>query len=383
MDKTTTILSGVYGGIVLLLVFVFFVSPQKTEVMSEPSFSNMNNFDYFGQLLSKNPGMSLADLFAKSDEGVVQVIVRKLNDTSNGRDLGSGIVYDLNGHIITNNHVVKDAGKITVMFHEGYSYTATVVGTDPFADLAVIKVNADSSVLHPLSLGDSSKLRIGEPVAAIGSPFGLGGSITSGIISQVGRLLSTPDTASFSIPNVIQTDAAINPGNSGGPLLNMQGQVIGINTAIQSDTGVFSGIGFAIPSNTIKKIVPALIKDGHFKHVWIGISGISIDPDLASILGLPVSDGFMIETVVKESPAGRAGLHGYNNTKTIDGTKYRVGGDIIVGIDNIQVRKLEDILNYLQEEKSVGDKITVQILRNGHTSNFDLILEERPNQNQH
>ena len=351
--------------------------------MSEPSFSNMNNFDYFGQLLSKNPGMSLADLFAKSDEGVVQVIVRKLNDTSNGRDLGSGIVYDLNGHIITNNHVVKDAGKITVMFHEGYSYTATVVGTDPFADLAVIKVNADSSVLHPLSLGDSSKLRIGEPVAAIGSPFGLGGSITSGIISQVGRLLSTPDTASFSIPNVIQTDAAINPGNSGGPLLNMQGQVIGINTAIQSDTGVFSGIGFAIPSNTIKKIVPALIKDGHFKHVWIGISGISIDPDLASILGLPVSDGFMIETVVKESPAGRAGLHGYNNTKTIDGTKYRVGGDIIVGIDNIQVRKLEDILNYLQEEKSVGDKITVQILRNGHTSNFDLILEERPNQNQH
>ncbi len=381
MDKTTAILSGVYGGIVLLLVFVFFVSPQ-TEIMSNPSLSNKNT-DYLGQISSKNSGMSLADLFAKSDEGVVQVIVRKSNDTSSGRSLGSGILYDLNGHIITNNHVVKDALKITVMFHDGHSYTATIVGTDPFADLAVIMVNADSSVLHPLSLGDSSKLRIGEPVAAIGSPFGLSGSITSGIISQVGRLLSTPDTASFSIPDVIQTDAAINPGNSGGPLLNMQGQVIGINTAIQSDTGVFSGIGFAIPTNTIKKIVPVLIKDGHFKHPWIGISGISIDPDLASILGLPVSDGFMIQTVVKESPAGRAGLHGYNDTKTIDGTKYRVGGDIIVGIDNKQVRKLEDVLNYLQEEKSVGDKITVKILRNGHTSDFDLILEERPNQNQH
>ena len=383
MDKTTTILSGVYGGVVLLLVFVFFVSPQKTEVMSNSGFSNINNFDYLNQISPKNPGMSLADLFAKSDDGVVQVIVRVSNDTSTSRDLGSGIVYDLNGHIITNNHVVKNATKITVTFHEGYSYPATIVGIDPFADLAVIKVDADSSVLHPLILGDSSKLRIGEQVAAIGSPFGLSGSITSGIISQVGRLLETPDTASFSIPDVIQTDTAINPGNSGGPLLDMQGEVIGINTAIQTDTGEFSGIGFAIPSNTIKKIIPILIKDRHFRHPWLGITGISIDPDLSNTLQLPVSSGFMIQNVVKESPAGKAGLHGYTNTTTVDGTKYRVGGDIIIGIDSNQVRKLEDILNYLQEEKSVGDKITLKILRDGRTSNFDLILEERPNQTQH
>jgi len=383
LDKTTTILSGVYGGVVLLLVFVFFVSPQKTEVMSNSGFSNINNFDYLNQISPKNPGMSLADLFAKSDDGVVQVIVRVSNDTSTSRDLGSGIVYDLNGHIITNNHVVKNATKITVTFHEGYSYPATIVGIDPFADLAVIKVDADSSVLHPLILGDSSKLRIGEQVAAIGSPFGLSGSITSGIISQVGRLLETPDTASFSIPDVIQTDTAINPGNSGGPLLDMQGEVIGINTAIQTDTGEFSGIGFAIPSNTIKKIIPILIKDRHFRHPWLGITGISIDPDLSNTLQLPVSSGFMIQNVVKESPAGKAGLHGYTNTTTVDGTKYRVGGDIIIGIDNNQVRKLEDILNYLQEEKSVGDKITLKILRDGRTSNFDLILEERPNQTQH
>jgi len=383
LDKTTAILSGVYGGIVLLLIFVFFVSPQKTEVMNDSGFSIINNFDYLNQISPKNPGMSLADLYAKSDDGVVQVIVRKSNDTTRVRDLGSGIVYDLNGHIITNNHVVQNATKITVTFHEGYSYTAIIVGTDPFADLAVIKVNADSSVLHPLNLGDSSKLRIGEQVAAIGSPFGLTGSVTSGIISQVGRLLETPDTASFSIPDVIQTDTAINPGNSGGPLLNMQGKVIGINTAIQTDTGEFSGIGFAIPSNTIKKIVPVLIKDRHFKHPWIGITGLSIDPDLSNTLLLPASSGFMIQNVVKESPAGKAGIHGYINTTTIDGIKYRVGGDIIIGIDNNQVRKLEDILNYLQEEKSVGDKITLKILRDGHASNFDLILEERPSQTQH
>lgn len=378
MDKTTVILGSIYGGVVVLLVFVFFISPQKTDLMN----GSMNT-NYFDQTLSKNSGMSLADLFAKSDDGVVQVIVRTSNNTSSGRDLGSGIVYDLDGHIITNNHVVKNATKITVTFHEGESYTATVVGTDPFADLAVIKVNADSSVLHPLILGDSSKLRIGEPVAAIGSPFGLTGSVTSGIVSQVGRLLETPDTASFSIPDVIQTDTAINPGNSGGPLLDMQGRVIGINTAIQSGTGEFSGIGFAIPSNTIKKIVPSIIQNGHFKHPWIGISGISIDPYLSDILGLPVTSGFMIQNVVMESPAGRAGLHGYTNTTTVDGTKYKVGGDVIIGIDNNQVRKLEDMLNYLQEEKSVGDKITLKILRNGHTSNFDLILEERPNQSQH
>ena len=378
MDKTTAVLGGIYAVIVILLVFVFFISPQKTDFMSGPMPAN-----YFDQILSKNSGMSLADLFAKSDDGVVQVIVRTSNDTSGGRDLGSGIVYDLNGHIITNNHVVKNATKITVTFHEGESYTATIVGTDPFADLAVIKVNANPSFLHPLTLGDSSKLRIGESVAAIGSPFGLSGSVTSGIVSQVGRLLETPDTASFSIPDVIQTDTAINPGNSGGPLLDMQGRVIGINTAIQSSTGEFSGIGFAIPSNTIKKIVPAIIQNGHFKHPWIGISGISIDPYLSDILALPVSNGFMIEDIVMQSPAGRAGLHGYTNTTTVDGVKYKVGGDIIIGIDNQQVRKLEDILNYLQEEKSVGDKITLKILRNGHTSNFDLILEERPNQTQH
>jgi len=375
LSKTTIILGGAYGGIIILLVFVFFGHPQ-----TDPShYSIIPNSD--NNLLatsSSSPSLSLADLFAKSEDGVVLVKVIKVGDSPNNRDIGSGIVYDYDGHIVTNNHVVENADKISVIFHDGNSLKATVVGADPFADLAVIKVNATASVFHPLTLGDSSNLRIGDAVAAIGSPFGLTGSMTSGIVSQVGRLLVTPDTENFSIPNVIQTDAAINPGNSGGPLLNMQGQVIGINTAIQSSTGEFSGIGFAIPSNSIKRIVPALIKDGTYTHPWLGISGTSIDSDLADTLGLPVSSGFMIQEVVKQSPAEKAGLRGYNSTKTVDGTNYKIGGDIIVGIDGIQISKIEDILNYLEDQKQVGDKITMQIIRDDQTINVYLILEKRP-----
>ena len=201
--------------------------------------------------------------------------------------------------------------------------------------------------------------------------------MTQGIVSQLGRLLNPPNS-SFSIPNVIQTDTPINPGNSGGPLLNMQGQVIGITTAIQSGTGEFSGVGFAIPSNTIKKIVPVLIDTGHYKHPWLGISGVSIDPDLASTLQLPVSSGFLIERVIHGSPAAIGGLHGSSQNKTIDGTKYEIGGDIITGVDGNPIKQIEDILNYLQENKTVGDKITLQIIRDGKKMDVSLTLQERP-----
>ena len=365
--------------IIMSLVLIFVLAPAKTDASHQLDTVN-------GGVNQFNPNLkgslNLADLFAKSDEGVVQIIVRKSNDSSIERDIGSGIVYDISGHVITNNHVVADAQKIRVVFHDGQSYTGKVIGTDPFADLAVVRVDADPEVLHPLQLGDSSKLRIGDEVAAIGSPFGLTGSMTSGIISQLGRLLTPPDASSFSIPNVIQTDAAINPGNSGGPLLNMQGEVIGINTAIQSSTGEFSGIGFAIPSNTMKRIIPALIHDGHYKHPWLGISGISIDPDLSSTLELPVQSGFLIQNVVPDSPASEAGLQGYKENKTIDGTKYKIGGDIIVGVDGNPVEKIEDILNYLQEQRSVGDTITLKIIREGKTVELSLTLQERPNRAQ-
>jgi S1-C subfamily serine protease len=322
--------------------------------------------------------MSLADLFSKSQDGVVQIIVRKSGDNASDRALGSGIVYNFQGYIITNNHVVEDYQKIRVIFHEGESFPAKVIGTDPFADLAIIKVEADPKTFHPLPIGDSSKLRIGDEVIAIGSPFGLTGSMTSGIVSQLGRVLNPPNIGAFSIPNVIQTDTAINPGNSGGPLLNDQGQVIGINTAIQTQTGEFSGVGFAIPSNTIKRIIPSLIRDGHYKHPWLGISGISVNPDLAEALGLSAHDGFLVGSIVPDSPASKAGLHASNQNKTVDGIKYKFGGDIIIKIDNTPVKKLEDLLNYLQDNKSVGDKMVLKILRDEKPMEVTLTLQERP-----
>ena len=372
MDKTTAVLGGVYGIVILILVFAFVFEQQKTDVIHQTST--------LGNIVQSGPGsqLSLADLFSKSQDGVVQIVVRKTGDNASDRAIGSGIVYDLSGHIITSNHVVEDYQKIRVVFHDGQSYSAKVSGTDRFADLAVIKVDADPQALHPLPLGDSSKLRIGDQVTAIGSPFGLSGSMTSGIVSQLGRILNPPNLQSFSIPNVIQTDAAINPGNSGGPLLNNYGEVIGINTAIQTETGEFSGVGFAIPSNTMKKIVPVLIQTGHYKHPWLGVSGITVDPDLADSLGLSTHSGFLIENIVSDSPASKAGLHASNQTKTVDGIKYKFGGDIITGIDSIKVTKLEDLLNYLQDYKYAGDTMIMHIVRDNKTMDVTLTLQERP-----
>lgn len=372
MDKTTAVLGGVYGIVVLILVFAFVFEQQKTDVMHQTST--------LGNIVQSSPGsqLSLADLFSKSQDGVVQIVVRKTGDNASDRAIGSGIVYDLSGHIITSNHVVEDYQKIRVVFHDGQSYSAKVSGTDRFADLAVIKVDADPQTLHPLPLGDSSKLRIGDQVTAIGSPFGLSGSMTSGIVSQLGRILNPPNLQSFSIPNVIQTDAAINPGNSGGPLLNNYGEVIGINTAIQTETGEFSGVGFAIPSNTMKKIVPVLIQVGHYKHPWLGVSGITVDPDLSDSLGLSTHSGFLIENIVSDSPASKAGLHASNQTRTVDGIKYKFGGDIITGIDNTKVTKLEDLLNYLQDYKYAGDTMIMHIVRDNKTMDVTLTLQERP-----
>jgi len=372
LDKTTAVLGGVYGIVILVLVFAFVFEQQKTDVIQQTST--------LGNIVQSSPGsqLSLADLFSKSQDGVVQIVVRKTGDNASDRAIGSGIVYDRAGHIITSNHVVEDYQKIRVVFHDGQSYSAKVSGTDRFADLAVIKVDADPQTLHPLPLGDSSKLRIGDQVTAIGSPFGLSGSMTSGIVSQVGRILNPPNLQSFSIPNVIQTDAAINPGNSGGPLLNNYGEVIGINTAIQTETGEFSGVGFAIPSNTMKKIVPVLIQAGHYKHPWLGVSGITVDPDLADSLSLSTHSGFLIESIVSDSPASKAGLHASNQTKTVDGIKYKFGGDIITGVDNTKITKLEDLLNYLQDYKSAGDTIIMHIVRDNKTMDITLTLQERP-----
>ena len=382
MDKSGVIVGGALGATaVLVLVAVMLVPPTSIEQppAKELIVSNGHDVSKVGETtpLPTTKKLSLIEIFERTEAGTVRVEVKRTTDVSESNGVGSGFVWDKNGNVITNAHVVTDAKKIIVTFLDGRSYNAELIGKDPFTDIAVLKVDADKAQLQPISLGDSSNLKVGEQIAAIGNPFGLSGSMTSGIVSQLSRLLPAQDGL-FQIPDVIQTDAAINPGNSGGPLLNMRGEIVGINTAIQSGTGEFTGVGFAIPSQTVAKIVPSLIKNGEYHHPWLGISGRDIDPDLAKVLNLNDAKGFLIVTVVDDSPAAKAGLHGSTQTKEIDGISYPADGDIIVAVDDVEVRKIDDILIHLQRYKSVGDEMVLEVLRDGRTTNFTLLLEERP-----
>jgi len=303
VDKSGIFVGVTVGSISVLIIFtaLFIIpaEPDQTAIQMQNEIDEINNI-----ILTKSKTLSLIEIFEKSEPGVVRVNIQRNQTESDVGGVGSGFVFDKQGHIITNAHVVKDATKTVVTFLDGRSYNAEIIGVDEYTDIGVIKVNADLKLLNPLSLGDSSNLQVGEPITAIGNPFGLSGSMTSGIISQMGRLL--PSDSGYSIPDVIQTDAAINPGNSGGPLLNMRGEIVGINTAIQSTTGEFTGVGFAIPSQTVAKIVPTLISDGEYKHPWIGISGTDIDLEMANVMGLENTLGFLIITVVEDSPASDA-----------------------------------------------------------------------------
>ena len=378
MAKSGFVVGGIVGATAIILLFTFILIPSQEIGMPDLITSNGHDATTLGDVLSSSKSsLTLVELFEKSEEGVVKIQVVRNNIPGDTGSVGSGFVYDNLGHIITNAHVVDGASKATVTFLDGSQYDAEIIGTDKFTDIAVIKVSEKPRLLHPLQIGDSSQLRIGEQVAAIGNPFGLSGSMTSGIVSQMGRLLPSQDSG-FSIPDVIQTDAAINPGNSGGPLLNLRGEVVGINTAIQSSSGEFSGVGFAIPSNTAIKIVPSLIEDGEYHHPWIGISGRDIDPDLAKVLELKDAKGFLIITVVDGSPADKAGLKGMTATQVIDGKEYPADGDIIISVDDKEVRKISDILIHLQREKSVGDTMVLGVLRDGEFMHKFLTLVERP-----
>ena len=371
-------ISGVIATIAIVSIIIFSLNSVIEIPNSKLIVSNGSHLDAVGEITSiqTSSEFSLIEIFEKTEASVVQVNVRAIDGTSNPGSMGSGFVYSDDGYIITNNHVVDNAGKVTITFLDGESYIAKIIGTDADLDIAVLKVEIGSTYLQPIPIGDSSHLKVGEPITAIGNPFGLSGSMTSGIISQMGRLL--PQDSGYSIPDVIQTDAAINPGNSGGPLLNMKGEVVGMNTAIQSATGEFTGVGFAVPSNTIKKVVPVLIRDGIFHHPWMGISGSDVDPDLAKIRELNSSKGFLIASVIEGSPAEAAGLQGITITKEIDGREYALDGDIIVKIDDIVVRQISDILIHLQREKSIGDELIMTVNRDGTLIEAVLVLGERP-----
>ncbi len=332
-----------------------------------------------GIVKASDTELPLPDLFHKVEKSVVQITDSSEIDVFESR-LGSGFVYDDNGHIITNHHVVSGGGnRLDVTFPDGIVYRASLIGSDLSADIAVLYVEEVSKEkLLPLSLADSSKVRVGERVAAIGNPFGLSGSLSTGIVSGVGRQIPAQEEEGFTIPDIIQTDAPINPGNSGGPLLNMRGEVIGINSAIYSTTGQFAGVGFAIPSNTIAQVVPSLITTGSYQHPWLGVAGRDMTPGIADRLGLDEPRGFLVMDVVAGSPAEKAGIQRGNKDTVIDGTPMKLGGDVIIAVDNNTVRKIDDILAYMEMEKSVGDDLKLTILREGQTMEVIATLAARP-----
>ena len=296
---------------------------------------------------------------------------------------GSGFVWDKEGHIVTNNHVIEGADKIAVIFDDGRMADASVVGTDPDSDLAVLSIDVPAEYLQPVTLADSTQVKVGDLAIAIGNPFGQEGTMTTGIVSALGRLLpveSSSSTASqYNIPDVIQTDAAINPGNSGGVLLNDQGDVVGVTSAIISAVRSSSGVGFAIPSSIVQDVVPALITNGHFAHPYIGISGTSLTPDLAEAMNLASDQrGALVIEVMPDSPAALAGLLGSDQQVEIDGEQAPVGGDVITAVDEQPVQRVDDLIAYLYRYGQVGNDLSIKILRDGSEQTLAVTLQARP-----
>ena len=296
------------------------------------------------------------------------------------RGEGSGFVWDEAGHIVTNYHVVEDAETVKVIFAGGASTAAEVIGVDPEADLAVLKVNLPASELQPLILGDSDALQVGQLTVAIGNPYGQDFTMTSGIVSAVGRTIPSSGS-SFSIPEVIQTDAAINPGNSGGPLLNRHGEVVGINTMILSDSGSSDGVGFAIPINIARQVVPTLIKGEEYEYAWLGIIGTSLTDEVTQAMNLPAgTQGTLIIDVVQNGPADQAGLRSSREVLTMAGQEYPYGGDIIIAIQGDQVTGMDDLISYLVENTRPADQVALSILRSGgEREDVSVTLGARPN----
>jgi S1-C subfamily serine protease len=295
---------------------------------------------------------------------------------------GSGFVYDTEGHIVTNYHVVADAESVSVALAAGGVYTATIVGTDPSNDLAVVSIEVED-LPDPIPLGDSEQLRVGQFVIAIGNPFALDRTLTMGVISALSRVIQSPD--SRFIGEAIQTDAAINPGNSGGPLLDLEGRVIGVNSQIISPSQASAGIGFAISANTVRRVVPQLIAQGHYPHPWLGISALPFDSQGAQIIRkagmkVPVDQGLLVAEVTSGGPAAKAGIRGSDRSVSIGNVQVPVGGDIIVAINGKPIADFQELTVYLETETKVGDKVEVTLIRDGQEMKVSVTLAERPQQ---
>ena len=367
------------------------LDPQVVQIQQQESApDNGNNISTTkGRPQSSASEISLPEIFKNTENSVVQITSTRPGSNEvvilNGREipqnnvaLGSGFVYDHDGRIITNHHVVSEVQEVDVTFVDGDTYTAKVVGKDPYSDIGMLQITDPEFFkkgVEPLRIANSSEIQVGEQIIAIGNPFGLSGTLTTGVISQIGRLLPN-DVTGYSIANTIQTDAAINPGNSGGPLLNMNGEVVGMNTAIFSNTGVYSGVGFAIPSNMLLKEIPVLIQKGSYVHPWLGFTAKDLSPDIAESMGLARNyKGAAVVSVVDNSPADKAGVRG---EIIKEGEVVRSGGDIVTKIDSQPVKSMDDVISHLDENKKVGDKVVLTVNREGKVTDITVTLEERP-----
>lgn len=328
----------------------------------------------------------LTNIYERVAPSVINIQVIGTSSTSDSR--GSGFVFDTNGHIITNAHVVEGAQAIEITFNSGYVTTAEVIGTDAYSDLAVIRVDVEEALLFPVTLANSDNVRVGERAIAIGNPFGLTSSMTLGIVSGLGRQLPSAELinaglSSFRNPSIIQVDTDINPGNSGGPLLNSRGEVIGVNAAIRTDTGVSQGVGFAIPSNTVKRVAPELIETGRIEYSWLGIStrveddGFSVAA-LAEPLNLPVTAGVLVDRVTVNSPADKAGLQGGRQSVIVRDATICSGGDIIIAVNGLYVKNMDELVGYLVVNTTPGDVVNLLVVRDNETFEMPLTLEARP-----
>ncbi|HLM30124.1 MAG TPA: trypsin-like peptidase domain-containing protein [Solirubrobacterales bacterium] len=334
--------------------------------------------------------LSVNQIYTDDAPGVVYIEAKQaaqpspfnpFGQSGGGTATGSGFVYDDQGHILTNEHVVAGADQVTVRVggEDGDTYDAKVVGEDKSTDVAVLQVSDGVDQLQPLELGDSADVKVGDPVVAIGNPYGLDRSATAGIVSAVQREINAPN--GFTITNAIQTDAPINPGNSGGPLLDAEGKVIGITSQIESGGGSEGnvGIGFAVPIDTVREIAQQLISDGEVQHAFLGISGGDLTPEVADVLNLDVDHGAIVQSVVPDSPADKAGIEAGDATVNVGGQRIRAGGDVITAVDGNEVSGMDDVITAV-DSKNPGDSLALTLLRGGQERTVSVELADRPAQ---
>jgi S1-C subfamily serine protease len=377
--------SAVAGGLVVLICGLILIEAGVVDTSDNPSSSGVVAPAALAEPASnsQSKGLTVHDIYQRDAQGVAFISSQIVQQTQSvfgmpqqqqSTATGSGFLVDNDGHILTNAHVVQGAKRVDVQLGDGDTQQAQIVGTDPSTDIALLKVD-NTEGASPLPLADSSKVQVGDPVVAIGNPFGLDRTVTTGIVSALQRQIQAPN--GFSISDVIQTDAAINPGNSGGPLIDGAGQVIGINSQIESQSGGNEGVGFAVPIKTAADVVSQLENGGEVQRAYLGLSGGDITPSIAQALNLPVQQGVLIEQVLNGGPADDAGIKGATGQATIGGQTVPIGGDIITKVDGKQISGMDEVISAVNEHKP-GDELTLTVWRDGQQRDVTVKLGDRP-----